>query len=197
MKKVFIVHGWDGNPDEPVLKWLRLKLEERGYSVSTPAMPNPETPKIESWVNKLRETVGAVTEDIVLIGHSVGCQAVMRYLETLPENSKISGLLLLAPWMKLDEETIKEEGPEVVEIAKPWMETPIDFEKIKNIADKTTAIFSDNDPFVPLDQEEFFRRKLSAKTIIEHLKGHFSPSDDVSELPSALAAVLEFNSKQN
>lgn len=195
MKKVFIVHGWDGNPDEPVLKWLRLKLEEGGYSVSAPAMPNPETPKIESWVNKLGEAVGVITEDIILIGHSVGCQAVMRYLETLPENSKISGLLLLAPWMKLDEETIKEEGPEVVEIARPWMETPIDFEKIKNTADKITAIFSDNDPFVPLDQEEFFRNKFSAKTIIEHSKGHFSPSDDVFELPSALAAVLEFNSK--
>jgi hypothetical protein len=192
MKKVFIIHGWDGNPDEPVLRWLRLKLEEKGYLVSAPAMPNPETPEIELWVNKLKEVIGVATENTILVGHSVGCQAVMRYLETLSDNSKVSGLLLLAPWMKLDEETIKEEGPEVVEIARPWMETPIDFEKIKNITNKITAIFSDNDPFVPLDQEEFFRNKLSAKTLVEHSKGHFSPSDDVSELPSALSAVLEF-----
>lgn len=94
--------------------------------------------------------------------------------------------------MHLDQTTIEEEGEEVVEIARPWMETPIDFEKVKMTSHKITAIFSDNDDFVPVSEEKFFTEKLGAKTIMEHEKGHFSPAENISELPSALEAILEF-----
>jgi hypothetical protein len=190
--RAYIVHGWDGNPDEPVLKWLRLELEKLGWEVTAPAMPDPGTPTIESWVQKLKEIIDNPSEDTVLVGHSVGCQACLRYVETLPEETKIRGLALLAPWMELDQQTIEEEGEEVVEIARPWMETPIDFEKVKRLVGKSVAIFSDNDPFVSLTQVEVFKNKLGAETLIEHGMGHFSPSDNVSELPSLLKVVLGF-----
>ena len=186
------MHGWDGNPDEPVLKWLRLELEKLDWKVVAPAMPNPETPTIESWLQKLKEVVENPSEDTILVGHSVGCQAVLRYIETLPEETKVRGLALLAPWMELDQQTIEEEGEEVIEIARPWMETPIDFEKVKRLVGKSVAIFSDNDPFVPIAQAEVFKNKLGAEIIMEHGMGHFSPSDEVSELPSLLRAVLKF-----
>lgn len=188
MKKVYIVHGWDGSPDEPLFVWLDKELSTKDFMVERLSMPDPETPIIESWVRKLQESI-KLDENTILIGHSVGCQAVMRYLETQSEETKISGLVLLAPWMKLDQTTIEEEGEEVVEIARPWMETPIDFEKVKNISPKNIAIFSDNDDFVELSQKEFFEEKLGAETIVEHEKGHFSPAENISELPSALEAV--------
>lgn len=190
--KACIVHGWDGNPDEPVLKWLRLELQKLGWEVVAPAMPNPGVPTIESWIQKLKEVIGNPSEDTILVGHSVGCQAVLRYVETLPEETRIRGLALLAPWMELDQQTIEEEGEEVIEIARPWMETPIDFEKIKRLVGKSVAIFSDNDSFVPVTQAEVFKNKLGAETIIEHGMGHFSPSDNISELPSLLNVILRF-----
>lgn len=190
--KAYIVHGWDGNPDEPVLRWLRLELQKLGWEVVAPAMPNPGIPTIESWIQKLKEVIGNPSENTILVGHSVGCQAALRYIETLPEETRIRGLALLAPWMELDKQTIEEEGEEVIEIARPWMETPIDFEKVKRLVKKSVAIFSDNDPFVPVAQAEVFKNKLGAETLIEHEMGHFSPSDEVSELPSLLKAVLRF-----
>ncbi len=186
------MHGWDGNPDEPVLKWLRLELQKLGWEVVAPTMPNPGTPTIEYWIQKLKEVIQNPSEDTILVGHSVGCQAVLRYVETLPEETKICGLALLAPWMELDKQTIEEEGEEVIEIARPWMETPIDFEKIKRLVGKSVAIFSDNDPFVPIAQAEVFKNKLGAETLIEHNMGHFSPSDNVSEVPSLLKVILKF-----
>lgn len=39
MKKVYIVHGWDGSPEEPMLQWLKVNLEEKGYVVEVPKMP--------------------------------------------------------------------------------------------------------------------------------------------------------------
>ncbi len=190
MKKVYIVHGWDGGPDEPLFVWLDKELSARGYAVERLAMPEPKKPVIEPWLQKLRDSVRLDT-DTIFLAHSVGCQAVMRFLETLPEETRIAGMVLLAPWMKLDQTTIEEEGEEVIEIARPWMETQIDFDKVKIIAGKVVAIFSDNDVFVELDQKEFFEEKLGAETILEHDKGHFGPADDISELPSALEAILK------
>jgi predicted alpha/beta hydrolase family esterase len=190
MSNVYIIHGWEGRPHEPVLKWLKDSLEEKGHTVTSPNMPNPSVPTIEEWVGKLKEVV-ELKEDTILVGHSVGCQAVMRYIETLPEGSVVSKIVLLAPWMTLDNKTIEEEGEEVIEIARPWIETPINFEKIKNIVGKTVAIFSDNDPYVPVSEEEFFKEKLDADTVMEIGMGHFSPSDDIAEVPSLLEAVLK------
>jgi predicted alpha/beta hydrolase family esterase len=189
MKTACIVHGWDGSPDEPMLAWLRGRLVANGYEVAAPAMPEPAMPTIAAWVGKLQEVVRP-SEETVLIGHSVGCQAVLRYLETLPAGVRVGQVVLIAPWMRLDEETIREEGEEVREIARPWMETPIDFAKVRSHAGACTAIFSDNDPFVPLSEQGLFREKLGATIVVEHGQGHFSPADAVSELPAALRAAL-------
>jgi predicted alpha/beta hydrolase family esterase len=191
MKKVYIVHGWDGSPNEPLFLWLDKELTQKGYEVFRVSMPTPETPIIETWIKKLQEFI-KVDSETILVGHSVGCQAVMRFVETLEDEKKISGMLLLAPWMKLDQTTIEEEGEEVVELARPWMETPIDFDKVKNISNKIVAIFSDNDEFVELTQKDFFEEKLNAQTIVEHQKGHFSPAENISELLSALESILTF-----
>jgi predicted alpha/beta hydrolase family esterase len=117
MKRVVIVHGWDGSPNEPMHIWLASTLKDKGYEVIVPAMPAPETPVIENWIAKLKE-VAPVDENTVLVGHSVGCQAVLRYTETFPEGTKVRGIVLVAPWMELDETTIEEEGEEIKEIAQ-------------------------------------------------------------------------------
>src|SRR3989338_4384154 len=100
-KKVYIIHGWDGSPNEPMLQWLKVSLEEKGYEIFVPEMPEPAVPKIESWVGKLKEIMSP-NNNTVIVGHSIGCQAVLRYLETLDESTKITGLVLIAPWMELD-----------------------------------------------------------------------------------------------
>lgn len=189
MKKVYIVHGWDGSPEEPLFLWLDNELTAKGFIVDRVKMPEPETPVIGTWVKKLQELI-ILDSETILVGHSVGCQAVLRYLETQPIETRIKGIVLLAPWMKLDQTTIEEEGEEVIELSRPWMETPLDFDKVKKIASNVVAIFSANDVFVELDQKDFFERVLEAKTILEHGKGHFGPADNISELPSALESIL-------
>jgi len=188
MKNIYIIHGWDGSPEEPLLQWLKSNLEKVGNQVVVPAMPDPGTPTIASWVGKLQEVIKPNTETI-LVGHSVGCQAVLRYLETLPAEVKIAGVVLIAPWMELDQQTIVEEGEAVIAIAKPWMETPINFVKIKSHIGKAIAIFSDDDPYVPLAQKELFARELEAEVVVENKQGHFSVGDGIAELHSALEAV--------
>jgi len=93
--------------------------------------------------------------------------------------------------MKVDEQTVTEEGEEIIKTVKPWEETPIDFEEVKKHSNKFVTIFSDNDSYVPLHQKDLFEKELDAHIIVEHKKGHFTRSDGISELPSALKAVIE------
>jgi len=188
-KRVFIIHGWDGYPEEGIFPWLKKELQARDFSVFNPAMPDPLKPRIEAWVKYLEKQIGIPDENTFLFGHSIGAQTILRYLETLLEDKKIGGAVFLAGWVHLTEEAYEEE--EDVEIARPWLETPLDWDKIKTRANKLIGIFSDNDSLVPITDTEIFKSKLGAKIIIEHDKGHFSGSRGIKNLPSALESVLE------
>ena len=181
MKKIYLIHGWDGSPEEPMHQWMKKELEQKGFSVSVPEMPDPEVPKIETWIPFLEKNIQDLDENSYLIGHSVGCQAVLRFMETLSSEIKIAGVILIAPWMHLDQQTIREEGEEMVEIAKPWMETPFDWEKVKSHTNNFTCLLSDDDPYVPLSNKELFEKNLNAKIIIEHNKGHYTEDDSIIE----------------
>jgi len=193
MDKVYIIHGWRGSPREPMHLWMKNKLEKRNFSVVAPRMPHPENPKIESWVNKLFEIVD-LNDDVYLIGHSIGCQAVLRYIERI--NNKVNCVVLIAPWMHLNEETIEKEGGEAKEMARPWIETPIDFKKIKShVKNQIVCLFSDNDKYVPLSNAEIFKEKLNAKIIIEKNKGHFDKENHITENKTAVNEILKIKEK--
>lgn len=186
MKRVFIIHGWGGNPDEPVLIWLDKQLSEKGLEVIRPAMPNPEKPKIEPWVNYLSQQVGTPDEETFFIGHSIGCQTILRYLESI--KTKVGGTIFIAPWLTLKPSATA--IPEDMAIARPWLETPIDFAKIRTVLPKLFAVFSDNDEYVPVDNERVFQDKLEAKTQMLHNRGHFSQGEGITEIPELLPEVV-------
>ncbi len=186
MTRAIIVHGWSGSPRERGLQWLKEKLEERGMEVIVPEMPDADYPRIDAWMGKLAE-VGVPDEETIYIGHSIGCQTILRYLETLPDGVSVAKVVLLAPWMELDKRAIKYEKS--FEIARPWEETPIDFDKVRTHAKEFVAIFSDNDHYVSSAQKEVFEQSLGAQTKVEHGRGHFSIGDGVVELPEVLECV--------
>lgn len=187
--RIFIIHGWDGSPDEGWFPWLKKELEERKFQVQVPTMPEPAEPKIGAWVSHLAKVVDDIDENTFFVGHSIGCQTILRYLESLPSDKKVGGAIFVAGWLTL----MNMETEEEKEIAQPWLETPIDFKKVKQHTSKLFAIFSDNDNFVPLNNKELFEQKLDAGTAIEHGKGHLSGSDGVEKLVSALNAILEIS----
>ena len=193
MKRAFIIHGWDGVPDleKGILPWVYGELEKRGFTVVMPEMPEPLEPRIDEWVSFLGEQVGMPDEDTYLIGHSIGAQTVIRYLASLPEGNRVGGAVLLAGWLNLTDAAYEDEDDR--EIGRPWRETPIDWERAKGNARRFVAIFSDDDPVVPLSNQEIFREKLGADIVVEHGMEHFSAGAGVTELPSLLRAVLDMS----
>lgn len=182
-KKVVIVHCWEGIPNYCWYPQTKKELEAKGFEVEVPEMPETANPKLTGWLPKLKEVVGSPTEDVFLVGHSLGCITIMRYLETLSSNEKVGGVVFVAGFT--DDLGYKE--------LSNFFETPIDFDKIKTKANQFTAIASDNDPYVSLKYADILKEKFGAKVIIKHNMKHFSGTigekDSCTNLPDVVNVI--------
>ena len=183
MNKIYIVHCWDGTKDDGWYPWLDKQLLNENNIVYRFDMPNTTSPDIDEWVSFLDSKVESLDENTFFVGHSIGCQTIMRYLQT-KNMCKIGGILFVAPWLELLDFAIEDE--ESYNVAKPWLNTKIDFEKVKQFTNNINCIFSDNDYFVSLDQKDKFEKLLDANTIVVSGKGHISQDDGVYELKEIL-----------
>ena len=171
MKRVIIVHRWAGGALDDWRPWLKVELEKRGYEVLTPTMPDTETPVIEKWVSHLSNVVGTPNSDTYFIGHSIGCQSILRYLETI--NTSVAGAIFVAGWFNL--ENLEDE--ETKEIAKPWIQIPINIEKIKKVLAKAVLIISKNDPFGAFDENVKKFSEVGAEIVTLESAGHITQKE--------------------
>ena len=184
MKRVIVVHCWEGYPEYCWYPYVKRELEQRGFEVSVPLFPNTEKPKMNEWLPMLTELAGQPDEELYLVGHSFGCITIMRYLETLAEDQKIGGVVFVAGFTKnvgFDE-------------IQTFFENPIDLEKIKSqVKNGFIAIHSDDDPYVDLKYADIFREKLGAEIIIKHNAKHFSGAiegeESCTELPDVVQSI--------
>lgn len=182
-KRAFLIHGWSGNPSKDWMPWVKSQLEHKEYEVFLPLMPDTDNPKIKLWVNKLKELVGRPRESDIFIGHSVGGQVILRFLEQMEDAIVVGKIILVAPWLKL----ANLENDEAWKIADPWLTIPINFSKVKPKAKLFVAIFSDNDNWVPLNENKaLFQEKLNPRIIVLNNRGHFSEEEGVKEIPEIL-----------
>ena len=180
--KAYLIHGWGGNPENCWFPWLKTELEERGYEVTVPAMPNTDNPVIESWVGKLNEIIKP-DENTILIGHSIGTQTILRYLQNA--SHKFAGIFLVAAFVNLK----NLEDDEAKKTAEPWLTTPINWDAVKEHTNRSVVFLSDDDEFVDTYDGKIFLEKLNAKVIIQHNKGHFDDEKGILEIPKLLEEI--------
>ncbi len=187
VKRVVIVHGWSGGPGKDWLPWLKTELENKGYKVLAPAMPDADEPVIEKWVVYLSEIVGKPDKNTCFVGHSIGCQTILRYLTAHPFKPRemVGGAVFVAGWFDLK----NLEDDETRALAKPWTETPIDLAKVKAVLPKSTLIISDNDPYDSFEENKLGFEKIGAKIIVRRGAGHFTAEDGFAKLPLILAEL--------
>lgn len=183
--RVFLIHGWEGHPEEGWRPWLKKKLEEKGFEVIVPAMPDTATPTMDKWVPYFAQTVGTPDENTYFVGHSLGCVTILRYLEILKEGEKVGGVVLVAGFgQDLEYEDYKGE-------LSSFFTQPVNEQEIRKHCNKFVAIHSDNDPYVPLKHADIFKEKLGAEIIVQKGMKHFSGDDGITELPIVLDSVLK------
>lgn len=183
MKRAIIVHCWSGYPEYCWYQSVKSELEKTGFEVQVPAMPDTDNPDLAKWLPKLKEVIGTPDENLYLIGHSIGCALIMRYLEFLATGEKVGGVVFVAGF------TDGIDAAKYPEIQN-FFTAPIDYQKIKSHCDKFIAIASDDDPYVPLKYADILKEKFDAEVIIKHNMKHFSGAADGEDSCTELSDVV-------
>lgn len=159
MKRAILVHGWDGRIDKNWFPWLQNELFELGYFVQPITMPNPASPDKLSWVKHLKNHI-SIDKKTIIIAHSLGCIAIIRYLESTKEVPK--GILFVAPFV---------ENVGNWKTVESFFRGNINWKHLSKC--NVSTLHSDNDPYVPKEQRFLFKEKCEATCYVEHGVGHF------------------------
>jgi hypothetical protein len=90
MTNAFIFHGTAGHPQENWFPWLKEQLETKGVRVIVPQFPTPEGQSFEAWFKVLEPDLNKITEDTILIGHSLGGEFLLKLLESREQKVKLA-----------------------------------------------------------------------------------------------------------
>lgn len=179
MKKVFIVHGFEGSPNGGWRPWLMAELEKQNIYACALAMPSPANPVSEEWVDEISRHIERNANDgCYLVGHSLGVPAILRYLESVSARLVSGAVLVSGPSEKNSIRKIDN-----------FFEKSFDFGKVRSNCKGFSVIQGDNDPYVPLDNGKFLSQKLDCELIVVANGGHLNGSAGWFELPQCLAAL--------
>ena len=188
LQRVFLIHGWTGHANKDWFPWVKEELTKKGYEVIVPEMPDSDNPIRGEWIAKMHQLIDPPKHNDILVGHSLGGLAVLRYLETLKEGQKIDKVVLVAPAILLSPAAIENVNDE--KIVHDWKDDPINFNDIKSKAGSFTVLLSKNDPMVLYDEnKKVIEENLTNNIVTFDKMGHFTQEDGVTEFSQLLDLI--------
>lgn len=182
--RLLLVPRWSGHADSDCYPWLRRQLVERGFrgELATAPLQPPDAPDLAATVAVVREQLGPAAQAArtLVLGHSVGAQAVMRAVAELLEGAHVGAVLLMAGWWDVDRP-----WPTIM----PWIETPFAWDRTRIVARSRVVLLSTNDPFTAdaARTRRLFEERLGADVRTHEGAKHFNASEE----PAVLAAASE------
>ncbi len=163
MKQAVLLHGTGGNNKDYF--WFadtKNYLEEHGYTVWWPALPDTDSPELEASIRYVQENMPALDEESILIGHSSACPLILSILQR--GSLHIKQAILVAGYYSAIGDVVSDKMIE---------KNGYDWDKIRASADEIVLINSDNDPWGCNDvQARPIAEKLGAKFIFAEGQGH-------------------------
>lgn len=174
--KVILIHGNSGCTQQNFwFPYLKRELEKLGLEVIAKDFPDNQIGHENIWIPFI-ENLGT-DANTILIGHSTGAIASMRYAE----NHKILGSLLVSTYYTdLDDAQEKESGY----FGRFW-----DWEKIKNNQEWVIQFASTDDPWIPIEEARFIHEKLTSEYHEYKNEGHFGIPNDKKEFPEIIETI--------
>ncbi len=174
--KVILIHGNGGSwPKENWLVPVVRRLRKLGLKVIFRQFPDPVLARAKYWLPFIKK-LGA-NENTILIGHSSGAVAAMRYAE----NNKILGSILVA--VCYTDLGVKEEK------LSRYYDKPWNWGAIRKNQEWIAQFASVDDRFIPIREARFVHKKLKTEYHEFKHQGHFSSWDKKIDFPQIVAIV--------
>lgn len=148
-KNILILHGWDASAENHWFLKAKEKWQKLGSRVEVPELPGGYYPKKDEWL-KIIESFRP-DSSWILIGHSLGGVAILKYLE-IAKKPIAQAILIATPFNEMEFSPIKN-----------FFDNGFNWEKIKKNCPKFDIVNEDNDSVVPLEHGEKYSQSLDSR----------------------------------
>ncbi|MCK4650281.1 class I tRNA ligase family protein, partial [Candidatus Pacearchaeota archaeon] len=179
---VVLIHGKKMTSDDAWYPWFGEEVKKKGFEFVAPDLPKNNDPVLSEWLEELDKI--NPNKNTILVGHSRGGVAIMRWLERLSEGKRIKKVVLISTNNPANIKKSREKDTHGFYEAGPY-----NFEKIKSHCDDFVVIHSKNDPVIAFEAGERNAKGLNAKFKVYEDKFHFGRCLD--EVPEVLEEINE------
>ncbi len=176
--RVILIHGNGGASGQD--NWqpdVVRKLKDAGIAAISPDFPDAVHAREQYWIPYLQDELKA-DQNTVLVGHSSGAIAAMRFAET---HRILGSVLIGASHTDLDDEGEKQSGY----FNRPW-----NWEAIRSNQGWIIQFASTDDPYIPIDEPRFVHEQLQTEYYEMNDRGHFLYDKPFDELVMELKRKL-------
>lgn len=160
--------------------WFPSLLKEMNLpcTIELRNFPDAVIARESYWIPYIHDQLNA-REETILIGHSTGAIAAMRYAETY----RIAGSMLVAAYYTDlgDENEQKSEY-----FNRPWH-----WEKIRENQQWIVQFASTDDPFIPIKEARYVHEKLRSEYYEFTDQGHFGYPVEKKEFPELIRVLRQ------
>ena len=158
--KIFFAHSagpqyGPGKGSYDLVKYLRTELPKE-FQIIFPTIEKPNAPTYAKFKKMFKSAFAAITEPVILVGHSLGASTLLKYLSEEKPGVSILGLFLVStPY---------------------WKSNMKEFQLNKNFQASLAGIpkiflyHSKHDADVPIDHLEFYEQAFST-AVVRKLNG--------------------------
>ena len=167
--KVILIHGNGGCTAGDIwLPWVERELTAAGLDVINRTFPDNVKARASYWLPFLEE-LGA-DDQTILIGHSSGAVAAMRYAET----HQLLGSVLVG--------VCHTDLGDAAEAASGYYNAPWQWDRIRRNQRWIGIYQSSDDPLIPVAEARFVAAQLKCSYFEHTDRGHFIDSREFPEL---------------
>lgn len=184
MKKAVLLHGTDGSPKKIWFPWLKHQLEENGYEVFAPELPQNHTPN-KIVYDKFLKNSGWDFANNILVGHSSGATTALNLLSSdwFP---KVKATVLVGAF--LNERLLKSVSPDWYDSRQfeCLFKDEYDAGVLKVKGGKIYFVHGSDDPYCSIDDAKDLCNQVEGTFITIPNGGHLSASWNTTEVPQII-----------
>ncbi|NQV90767.1 alpha/beta fold hydrolase [Candidatus Uhrbacteria bacterium] len=162
--RIILVHGFNADPTKNFHPWLASALRDKGYEVVVPELPlsTKEEINLPEIVEIMKDQIGYLKSNDILLGHSLGAFIVLQYLEAIEMTETPRAVILVAaPWS----------------VSRPELRrlfiADLDAEVLMWKAREYVIVHARDDEMVPFEHGEKLAVQLKARLVAPANGGHF------------------------
>ncbi|MBT2635017.1 alpha/beta hydrolase [Bacillus sp. ISL-26] len=148
---------------------------------------NPLQPSLENWLDTLSLYKHTLNKNTYLVAHSLGCPAILRFLERTQLREQLGGIILVSGFA---------ESLPNLKMLDEFTEGSFDDQKLIESAKRRAVIASTDDQIVPFAWRKDLAQQIDAAFYEVQHGGHFLENEGFTSLPIVYDVLTSYFSKE-